>query len=123
MCYTVGDIPVEYRNDYISNDNSNILIMTPEENKLEEALTILIAQLEDSSVRKFTCINGFGFSQLERDIVDSQKDYWQKGMYTEDEVIMILREFGNHIIKKYNPMHPVIGEVKGWFERNKKKEE
>ena len=66
--------------------------MTNEEKKIEEALIMLVHQLENSSVRKFSCINTFGFSQLERDIVSSQKEYWQKGMYTEEEVRLMCSE-------------------------------
>ena len=49
------------------------------------------------------------------------KAFHTKGMYSEKEVINMIIEFGHHINRKYNPYHPVIGEVKNWFEENKKK--
>jgi len=36
----------------------------------KEFLKILIEKLESAGVRKYTCVNEFGYSQLERDIVD-----------------------------------------------------
>lgn len=43
----------------------------------EAALKILAEELTKSDVRKHTCLNGFGYSQLERDIV-SKLTNWQK---------------------------------------------
>lgn len=49
------------------------------------------------------------------------KAFHTKGMYSEEEVKNTIREFGHHINRKYNPQHPIVGEVNEWFEQNKKK--
>lgn len=36
----------------------------------EEGLKKLVKLLEDAGVRKYTCINNWGYSQIERDIVE-----------------------------------------------------
>jgi hypothetical protein len=41
-----------------------------------------------------------------------------KESWSREEVIESIREFGRHINQKYNPSHPVIGEVKSWAEEN-----
>ena len=49
------------------------------------------------------------------------KAFHTKGMYSEEEVKVMIKEFGYHINRKYNPQHPIVGEVNEWFEQNKKK--
>ena len=53
-------------------------------NGLTDALEILVEELNKSSVRKYTCINGMAYSQLERDIVEKLTN-WQK---ERDKVII-----------------------------------
>lgn len=89
--------------------------MTPKKKKIEEALMILVKQLESAGVRKFTCMNQSGFSLVERDIVDSQKKYWQKGMYSEEEVKELFIKF---VIENTNISLIVAG---NWLSKNKKK--
>ena len=38
--------------------------------EIEKGLQILKEELEKAGIRKYTCVNGFGYSQLERDIVE-----------------------------------------------------
>ena len=52
---------------------------------------------------------------------DMTREYHTKRMYSEEEVKVIIKEFGHHINRKYNPQHPIVGEVNEWFEQNKKK--
>ena len=49
------------------------------------------------------------------------KTPYPKVMYSEEEVRNMIKEFGHHINRKYNPQHPIVGEVTEWFEQNKKK--
>lgn len=44
---------------------------------LNEPMEILVSELRKSGVRKHTCINDMGYSQLERNIVE-QLTTWQK---------------------------------------------
>lgn len=91
------------------------------EKQTEEALNILVNHLELSDVRKYTCINKFGHSQLERDIVESQKQYWQQGMYTEEEVRKMCKiSFEFHRTNEFDDDELEI-EWGKWFEQNKKK--
>ena len=59
------------------------------------------------------------------------KEYWQKGMYTEEEVLSLLKRVGREITYPETYYEPVDtdenndkyfnGEVEDWFEQNKKK--
>ena len=49
----------------------------------DDILLIIKEESEKSDVRKFTCINGFGYSQFERNIADrilslQRKSIWNK---------------------------------------------
>ncbi len=50
--------------------NVNIFPINTTDTITERGLDILKEELEKADVRKYTCVNGFGYSQLERDIVE-----------------------------------------------------
>ena len=80
---TIGD------EKYIKDDSDCFTPLIINENL--EPLRLLATELEQSDVRKYTCINGFGYSQLERNIVTILTT-WQK---EKDKVIIddILKKF------------------------------
>lgn len=55
------------------NDNKIITKLfeeKPPKEYIEKGLEILKEELEKSDIRKYTCVNGFGYSELERNIVE-----------------------------------------------------
>lgn len=58
----------------------------------ENVLQILKEECEIAGVRKYTCINGFGYSQLERNIASRIVDLNQKPTNETLSLIKILKE-------------------------------
>ena len=55
----------------------------------EEKLKVLVSVLEKAGIRKYTCINKFGYSQIERDIVD----LLTAKTYTRDQVFEAFEQY------------------------------
>lgn len=63
---------------------------------------------------------------------DAAKEYWQKGMYTEEEVLLLLKRVGKEISYPETYYEPsdtdenndkyFDSEIEDWFNQNKKKE-
>lgn len=95
--------------------NEGIRLIPESENIIK--LKLLSKLLEDAGVRKYTCINGFGYSQLERDIVDTlSNDKKNQVQYTEQEVYDILRRYNSE-----QEGQPWFDTDEEWFKKNKKK--
>lgn len=54
----------------LTKNHANIIPINKNDSLTEKGLKILKEELEKSDVRKYTCINGFGYSPLERNIVE-----------------------------------------------------
>ncbi len=54
----------------LTKNYANMLPINKNNALVEKGLKILKEELEKSDVRKYTCVNGFGYSQLERNIVE-----------------------------------------------------
>lgn len=80
--------------------------------EMDEKLQKLVNLLEKAGVRKHTCINNFGYSQLERDIVD----LFQDKLYTKEEVIFNLNKYliDYEQFKKDSYYGPNQKEIKEW---------
>lgn len=97
------------------------MIITPEEKKLEEAAKI---QFPETDIEEYYLMAETAFLQPAFIIgakSDAAKAYWQKGMYTEEEVFKLVtyaaeRAQDNHMQFPYQW-------ISDWFEQNKKKEE
>jgi hypothetical protein len=70
----------------VNPDNTvDVSLIEDKNNRLEE----LVDLLEKAGIRKFTCVNNFGYSQVERDIVDLFSDK----LYTKEEVINLFSKY------------------------------
>jgi hypothetical protein len=91
------------------NNEISILIPTVEENTKLEQLAEL---LEKADVRKYTCINKFDYSQLERDIVDL---FEQKQMFSREEVTFLIKKYSIEACGQ-----PWFDKDEEWIEKNLK---
>ena len=71
---------------------------------IDEKLQKLVNLLEKAGVRKYTCINNFGYSQLERDIVD----LFQDKLYTKEEVINKLLNYKTDLLVELISSNDII---------------
>jgi len=94
------------------NNEISILLPTVEQNvKLKQ----LAELLERADVRKYTCINKFGYSQLERDIVDL---FEQKQMFSRKEVEVLLFNLAEHYAMTSTKQE--INDFNNWIKENLK---
>ena len=70
--------------------------MITDEKKIEDAAIILFPDEDDEEFYGDCAYMFKRPSWIEGVKSDTAKEYWQKGMYTEEEVREIIREFGGH---------------------------